>query len=398
LKRIALSKDEARRCAVAAQGFGATAKTLAEKVKRVGLIQIDSVNVLVRSHYLPLFSRWGAYDAKDFDALAYGPGRRGLFEYWGHEASLIPLDFFPLLQWRMARARDGTAGWGGVIRFGRENPALIERALAEVRDRGAIGASELTEGGRSEGAWWGWSQGKRAMEYLFWTGQVTTAARRNSFERVYDLTERVIPKRHLNAPEIPEAEAQRHLIMAAASAMGVATERDLRDYFRLGVADTKARVVELCEERALVPVSVEGWRHPAYLARGVKPAAEMQGAALLSPFDNLIWERDRAERLFGARIKLEIYTPQAQRTHGYYVLPLLLDGRIAARADLKSDRKNGVLLVHAAHLETGADAGVAAPALARELSRLSAWLGLGAVSATGKGAFDRLVRKAVRSV
>jgi uncharacterized protein YcaQ len=338
----------------------------------------------------------GDYDVTELDALAYEPKRRALFEYWGHEASLIPLETFPLLRWRMARAAEGAAGWGGVIRFGRENPAVIARALDEVRSRGAIGASELTEGGKAQGSWWGWSQGKRAMEYLFWTGAVTTATRRTGFERVYDLTERVIPARILNQKTPSWQGAQRRLIMIAANAMGAATQRDLRDYFRLSLEDTKARIAELCEEGALVPATVEGWKQLAYVPKGAKPAPEAHCASLLSPFDNLIWERDRAHRLFGARIKLEIYTPQEKRTHGYYVLPFLLNGKIAARADLKSDRKAGTLLVHAAHLETGADAGETAEALARALGRLARWLKLGAVKAAGRGKFDVVLRKSLR--
>jgi hypothetical protein len=298
----------------------------------------------------------------------------------------------------MARAAKGAAGWGGIIRFGRENPAVIARALDEVRARGTIGASELTDSGKSQGSWWGWSQGKRAMEYLFWTGQVTAAARRTGFERAYDLTERVIPARILNMPAPDEAEAQRRLILISARAMGVATQKDLRDYFRLSLEDAKARISELCEAKALTPVTVEGWRHPAYLANGVKTPAEMKGAALLSPFDNLIWERDRAHRLFGTRIKLEIYTPQDQRTHGYYVLPFLLNGKIAARVDLKSDRKGGVLLAHAAHLEPGASPGETAAALAAELTKMALWLKLERVKAAGRGKFDVLLRKSLRAL
>lgn len=393
-----LNQDDARRIAVRSQGFQPSQRSILAIAKRLGLIQIDSVNVLVRSHYLPLFSRLGAYDTDAFDALAYNPQRRAFFEYWGHEASLIPLESYPLFRWRMARALEGTAGWGGVIRFGKENPAAIERALGEVRVRGPLGARELSDGGRSQGTWWGWSHGKRALEYLFWTGQITTAARRNTFERVYDLTERVIPAAILNAPPIDVADAQRQLIMIAARAMGVATQRDLRDYFRLSLDDTRSRIAELCEAKVLTPVSVEGWRHPAYVRKGVSSAPDISGGALLSPFDNLIWERDRAQRLFGTRIKLEIYTPQHKRTHGYYVLPFLLDGRIVARVDLKSDRKAGALVVHAAHLESGAAADATALALAAALSSLSTWLKLGAVRLTGRSKFEALLRASLRNL
>lgn len=395
---IGLAGAEARRIALAAQGFLTPPRSLDAMVQMLGLIQIDSVNVLVRSHYLPPFSRIGAYDAAAFDATAFGPGKRTLFEYWGHEASLIPMETFPLIRWRMARAAEGAAGWGGIIRFGRENPAVIARALDEVRARGPIGARELTDSGKSQGSWWGWSQGKRAMEYLFWTGEVTAAARRTGFERAYDLTERVIPARILNMPAPDEAEAQRRLILISAKAMGVATLKDLRDYFRLSLDDAKARISELCEAKALTPVTVEGWRHPAYLANGVKTPGDMSGAALLSPFDNLIWERDRAHRLFGTRIKLEIYTPQGQRTHGYYVLPFLLNGKIAARVDLKSDRKGGVLLAHAAHLEPSAEPGETAAALAAELTKMALWLKLERVKAAGRGKFDVLLRKSLRAL
>lgn len=393
-----LSQDDARRIAVRSQGFQPSQRSILAMAKRLGLIQIDSVNVLVRSHYLPLFSRLGAYDTDAFDALAHKPQRRAFFEYWGHEASLIPLESYPLFRWRMARALEGTAGWGGVIRFGKENPAAIERALGEVRLRGPLGARELSDGGRSQETWWGWSHGKRALEYLFWTGQITTAARRNTFERVYDLTERVIPAAVLNAPPIDGADAQRQLIMIAARAMGVATQRDLRDYFRLSLDDTRSRIAELCEAKVLMPVSVEGWRHPAYVPKGVSSAPDISGGALLSPFDNLIWERDRAQRLFGTRIKLEIYTPQHKRTHGYYVLPFLLDGRIVARVDLKSDRKARALVVHAAHLESGAAADATALALAAALSSLSTWLKLGAVRLSGRSKFEALLRASLRNL
>lgn len=393
-----LSGEDARRIAVQAQGFGGRERTILSAANRLGLIQIDSVNVLVRSHYLPLFSRMGSYDTADFDAQCYDPQRRAFFEYWGHEASLIPLDFYPLMRWRMGRALEGAAGWGNIIRFGQENPGLISRALDEVRARGAIGASELSESGKSQGSWWGWSQGKRAMEYLFWTGQVTTAARRNSFERVYDLPERVISSRFLNAQTVEAGEAQRQLILIAARAMGVATQQDLRDYFRLSLADTRSRIAELCEAKQLSAVSVEGWRQTGYLVRGAPRPKDVECAALLSPFDNLIWERNRAERLFGTRIKLEIYTPKEQRTHGYYVLPFLLNGRIAARVDLKADRKAGALLVHAAHLEPGAEAGATAAALAGELAKLSSWLKLRAIKSAGRAKFDVLLRKSIRKL
>jgi hypothetical protein len=398
-----LCAAQARSLALNAQGFCArpapspiTRGAIARGVSQLGLVQMDSVNVLVRSHYLPVFSRLGAYAPEHLDRAAYDGKRRALFEYWGHEASLIPVGLHPLFRWRMARAQAGQGLWSGPFRFAQDNPRFIQDVLAQLRARGPLSASALDGGGKSEGAWWGWSAGKRALEYLFWTGAVTTATRRGAFERIYGLTEDVLPASILNLPTPGEADAQRALIRIAAQALGVATAKDLRDYFRLGVADAAARIAELAEEGDLVPVAVEGWRQQAYRWRAARPARRAARSAFLSPFDNLIWERDRTERLFGVRIKLEIYTPAAQRTHGYYVLPFLMDGRIAARADLKADRKAGALLVQAAHLEPGWRAAEVAPRMAASLAELAAWLGLGAVAAAGASAFARTLAQHAR--
>jgi len=393
-----LSLREARRVAIAAQGFAssaatADADTTADTVEarharrligRLGLVQIDSVNVLVRSHYLPLFSRLGPYEPALLDRLAYGGRRRALFEYWGHEASLIPVEQQPLFRWRMARAERGEGTYGELARFAVERRPYIESVLAEVASRGPMGASELSEAGRGAGGWWGWSDGKRALEYLFWAGFVTTAGRRG-FERLYDLPERVLPAAVLDTPTPEEAEAQRALLRIAARAHGVATERDLRDYHRLDVADARLRIAELVEAGDLLPVTVEGWDRIAYVTPDLRIPRKAASRALLSPFDSLIWERQRTERLFGARIRLEIYTPAHKREHGYYVLPFLMDERIAARVDLKSDRKAGTLLVQAAHAEPQAKVDAVAPALAAELRRLAGWLGLERVTVVGAG-------------
>ncbi|MBP2230118.1 uncharacterized protein YcaQ [Azospirillum agricola] len=396
-----LSLREARRIAIAAQGFAAAAagtETGAEAVEavgarharrmigRLGLVQIDSVNVLVRSHYLPLFSRLGAYEAPLLDRLAYGGRRRALFEYWGHEASLIPVEQQPLFRWRMARAERGEGIYGELARFAAERRPYVDAVLAEVAARGPLGASELSEAGRGAGGWWGWSDGKRAVEFLFWAGLVTTAGRRG-FERLYDLPERVLPAAVLAAPTPEEAEAQRALLRIAARAHGVATERDLRDYHRLDAADARLRVAELVEAGDLLPVAVEGWAQPAYLSPDARRPRKSAARALLSPFDSLIWERQRTERLFGVRVRLEIYTPADKREHGYYVLPFLMDERIAGRVDLKADRKAGALLVQAAHLEAGTAfaPGAVAEALAAELRRMAGWLGLARVTVVGAG-------------
>jgi uncharacterized protein YcaQ len=402
-----LSLAEARRIALVAQGFGArrTAgpagwRRVHGAVERMGLLQLDSINVLVRSHYLPVFSRLGAYDQAALDARAFAPRRRALFEYWGHEASLLPLDLHPLLRWRMARAERLDGVYGECAGLARDKPGYVAAVLAEVRDRGPISARELGEKGNG-GGWWQWHDGKTALEYLFWSGQVTTASRRG-FERVYDLTERVLPAELLARPTPPEAEAQRALLRLAARALGVATEADLRDYFRLPAREAKARVAELAEDGALVPAAVEGWRQPAYLdpsfetafSPGARAPRRVRGAALLSPFDPLVWERARTERLFGFRYRLEVYTPAPKRRHGYYVLPFLLDERLAARVDLKADRPAGALRVLAAHGEAGIDEGRVAAALDEELARLAAWLGLERVVLGRRGDLLPALRRA----
>ncbi|MCX7053348.1 MAG: winged helix-turn-helix domain-containing protein [Proteobacteria bacterium] len=383
--RESLSLPEARRVALAAQGFGRprpgrdiVKADVVRTVRALGLLQIDSVNVLVRSHYLPLFSRLGAYATPLLDAAAYGGRRRQVFEYWGHEASLLPVECQPLLRWRMQRAKNGDGTWGNVARFGHDRAAFCAGILAEIRDRGPLGVSEIGTGDRRKGSWWGWSEGKIALEWLFWTGQITTHSRRR-FERVYDLTERVLPQAVVDAPTPAVEDAHRDLLRIASVAMGVATERDLRDYFRLGPADAKARVAELVESRDLVPVQVEGWKGPAYMAAGTRVPAHIEACALLSPFDSLVWFRDRLQRLFDFHYRIEIYTPAHKRIHGYYVLPFLLNERLVARVDLKSDREAGKLRVIATHYEPDADRRTADDSLRGELDLLARWLGLAAV-------------------
>lgn len=393
-----LSAAQARRIALAAQGFATPrprgspqgADVLAT-VRSLGLVQIDSVNVLVRSHYLPAYSRLGAYDPTLLDRAAYAGQGRELFEYWGHEASLLPVELQPLLRWRMERARAGVGVWAGVARLARERATLCEAVLAEIRARGPIGVSELEGAGRRRGGWWGWSEGKIALEWLFWTGQITTHSRRR-FERVYDLTERVLPSEIIAAPTPATEEAQRRLLRIAIRALGVATERDLRDYFRLTTEDAKSRVAELAEEGALIPVTVEGWRAPAYLDPGAHDPRRLTARALLSPFDSLVWERQRTERLFGFRYRIEIYTPAKRREHGYYVLPFLLGDRLVARVDLKADRPRRTLRVQRAHCETDTDPGRVASALRPQLSQLAGWLGLERVLVSRRKGFIETLR------
>ena len=384
-----LSHKQARRIALAAQGFAdarpvqPTRRHLMATIERLALLQIDSVNVVSRSHYLPLFSRLGAYPRALLEDLAWGR-RPVLFEYWGHEASLMPLDLQPLLRWRMEDARQGVGVWKGVARFLAEHRPFIDKALAAIHERGPLSAGELELGERGQGGWWGWSEAKRATECLFWAGELTTATRRGTFERVYGLPQDVLPKAVWSAPTPSRAQAHRVLLRRAAQAMGVATERDLRDYFRMGVADARQGVAELVEAGDLTPVTIEGWDQPTYLAPGARRPRKVVANALLSPFDNLIWFRERAERLFDVRIRLEIYTPAAKRTHGYYVLPFLQGEAITARVDLKADRKAGLLRVLSAHREPMANAETPA-ALAAELRLMAAWLGLAGVAVAASG-------------
>jgi hypothetical protein len=392
-----LSLAAARRVALRAQGFGrmrptrdVTGADLVRTTRALGLLQIDSVNVLVRSHYLPVFSRLGSYERDLLDHAAYS-GRRRLFEYWGHEASLIPVELQPLFRWRMDRARKGEGVWSGIGRFGREHAAVCDRVLSEVRDRGPLGISELAAGGARRAGWWEWSEGKLALEWLFWTGQVSTHGRRH-FERVYDLTERVLPRTVIETPTPEPAEAQRQLLRIAIAALGVATERDLGDYFRLSAAEARPRIAELVESGELLPIAVEGWKQPAFLDAQASVPRRIEVRALLSPFDSLVWERSRTERLFDFRYRLEIYTPAHRRIHGYYVLPFLLDERLVARVDLKADRARSALRVVKAHCEPWAeDIRVAGP-LGEEIRTLAGWLGLDRVVVSRYRDFTRLLR------
>ena len=375
----ALSLAEARRIALAAQGFadpaprGAVDRRLLRRIfARVGVLQIDSVNVLVRSHYLPTFSRLGAYDVEMLDREAYGR-KRTLFEYWGHMASLLPLDLHPYFRWRMARAKLGEGTWGRIARAVQKEPKLLYRLRATLAERGPLAASDF-EGARGTGPWWGWSDVKVGLEALFWAGEITTAYRQG-FERVYDLTERVLPRDILDAPTPSEADAQRELLRIAARSLGIASERDLRDYFRLPLAGARAGVAELVDAGELERVSVEGLRGPRYLVRDARVPRRVDAVALLSPFDSLIWERARTSELFDFDFRLEIYTPQHKRVHGYYVLPFLLGERLVGRVDLKHDRQARVLRAHAVHLEPKLRAADVMPPLREALERMAGWLG-----------------------
>jgi uncharacterized protein YcaQ len=379
-----LSLAQARRIVLAAQGFGAKPigdvgrMQLRRVIDRLGLHQIDSVNVVSRAHYLLAFSRLGPYDRTLLDGAAWGrKNERRLFEYWAHEASLLPLDLHPLFRWRMARADRGEAGYSGIRRFANERRPEAEAILARIEAEGPLAASDFPEG-KSRSGWWEWGDTKHALEWLFYAGHITTATRRGSFERVYDLTERVIPRAILALPTPSEHDAQRHLIERAARALGVATAAELRDYFRLKPADADSAIQDLVESGTLVAVQVEGWRQRAYLHRDARDPRRIEGDALLAPFDPLIWERDRTERLFGFRYRIEIYTPAAKRMHGYYVLPFLLNERLVARVDLKADRQAGSLLA-GVHIEPAAPAETC-DRLQVALSSMATWLELDRVA------------------
>jgi uncharacterized protein len=381
--RTALSAAEARRLALGAQGFAdprpakrPTGWDLRRVLSRVRVLQIDSVNVLERAHYLPAFSRLGPYPRELLDRASQRAPRR-LFEYWGHEASLLPVELQPLLRWRMERAAE--EAWGGMRRIQRERPDLVQRLLRQVAERGPVTASELAEPGRRRnGPWWDWSEVKWALEWLFVSGRLT-AARRRRFERLYDLPERVLPAAVLEAPTPPADQAQRELVRIASRSLGVAAERDLRDYFRLSTPDAKLRITELVEAGELQPVAVEGWgRTPAYLAAGARVPRRVEARALVGPFDSLIWERSRVRRLFGFDYRLEIYVPKPKRRHGYYVLPFLLGDRLVARVDLKADRAARALRARAVHREPAAP-GAVGEALRAELETIATWLELDSV-------------------
>ncbi len=379
-RRTELSAAEARRVALAAQGFDrprevSSPRAIRATVERLGLLQIDSVNVLDRAHYLPLFARLGPYSREALDKLAWYAPRR-LFEYWGHEASLIPVATQPLLRWRMDRAAH--EAWGGMQRIARERPQLLDEIVEELRARGPLPARAFDDGTHRKGPWWDWSDTKRALEFLFWSGRVTSARRRR-FERFYDLPEKVLPREVLDTPTPSVEAAQRGLLAIAAKALGVATESDLRDYFRIGAKEAPGRVAELVEAGLLLPVGVEGWRPPAYLWHEARVPRAIDACALVGPFDPLVWERPRALRIFDFRYRIEIYVPAGKRVHGYYVLPFLLGDRLVGRVDLKADRQAGRLLVQAAHYEAGAPPETR-EALVAELELMAGWLGLDGVS------------------
>ncbi|MCF7550064.1 winged helix-turn-helix domain-containing protein [Pseudonocardia sp. WMMC193] len=399
-----ISADVARRTALAAQGFAdprptgpVTRRHLARVLGRVRLLQLDSVNVAVRAHYMPVFARLGAYPRALLDAAAWADSARRprmMVEYWAHEASLLPVADWPLLL--SGAKRPGW--WRHYAELAEREPALVADVLAAVKELGPVGAGTLEAAlgaqSRPPGVtWWERSEVKRICEYLFGLGALTTGTRVH-FQRLYDLPERVLPPEVLAAHPMDHGLAARELVRRSAQALGIGTEPDLRDYYRLGPADSQRAVAELVEAGELEPVAVRGWRSPAYRWPGAVVPRRVEGRALLCPFDPLIWERERTERIFGFRYRIEIYVPEPKREYGYYVFPFLLDGELVARVDLKADRAAGVLRVQGAFAEPGVAHARVAAELAAELDLMAEWLELDAVQVGERGDLAGALRRA----
>lgn len=386
-----ISIDQARRYALAAQGFTeprpsgrVDVRHFRRVLDRVLVIQLDSVNVFSRTHYMPFFSRLGAYDRAAVDQWFWRSGE--MFEYWGHMASVLPVDDHRLFRWRMERA-----SWDRAEQLIADRPGYLEGVLEEVRQRGPLQTSNLDDPGekdKTSNPMWNWSDGKVALEMLFVKGKVAAADRRN-FVRMYDVAERVIPPVHFEAPAVPREEAQAVLLERSARALGVGTTDDLADYYRIRMPEARPLVNRLAAEGRLIEVDVRGWDRPAYLHPEARLPHSVEGRALLSPFDNLIWYRDRVERIWDFLYRIEIYVPEPKRIHGYYVLPFLLDGDLVGRVDLKTDRKAGALLVRGAFAEPGVDMVRVGRELGAELEAVAAWLGLGKVDISRNGGLSQ---------
>ena len=372
---------EARSLALAAQGFDkprtkskSSIADAVQVIKKLGVIQIDSVNVLVRSQELPLFSRLGDHDR---NAINKATAQSKIFEYWGHEAALLPVELQPLFRWKMNAARTGKIKHWGLTSFYADNKAFVKRILKHVEANGPVTARELSTRTEKKSSWWDWDEAKTALEYLFLTGQLMARGRGTDFARIYDITERVLPSKILNTPTPTENEARKQLLVRAAKAQGVATLNDLADYYRQKTAVIKPLVIELVEQGELREVTVDTWVEKAFVHRSAKLPKKLYATALLSPFDSLVWCRPRNERLFNFHYRIEIYTPKEKRKFGYYVLPFMLNGEIVGRVDLKADRANSNLLVQSVHTEKGIKRASINGALTDELRALANWLDLG---------------------
>jgi uncharacterized protein YcaQ len=382
-----LSQAQARRIALSAQGFRdprhtvPTMRTFSRTLARTGVLQVDSVNVLQRAHFMPLFSRMGAYDTELLRRASERRPRK-MVEYWAHVQAFMPVDLWPVMQQRMASYRTQRGKWKVMA----AKPELEASLLAEVRDLGPSTARDLDDGlPRVKDNWgWNWSDTRKVLDYLFLVGELAISGRNQQFEVVYDIPERVLPPHVLAMPTPSRAEADIELVRRAAMSHGVASLACLRDYYRMPAAALKPAVDVLVESGELVPVTVAGWQRPAYLHRDATRPRRVDARAVLSPFDPVVWERARAEALFDFRYRIEIYVPADKRVHGYYVLPFLLGDRIVARIDLKADRKTGVLQVKSAYAEPAAPPETAYE-LAEELRELAGWLELGDIRTEPRG-------------
>ena len=383
-----LSIADARRIALAAQGFDtarpktkATQRHVDALISRLGVIQIDSVNVLVRSQELPLFARLGNHDR---NAIPKATEAQKLFEYWGHEAAHLPVDLHPLFRWKMDAARTGKVTHWGLTSFYEENKAFVKRTLKHVATNGPTTSRELSTRTEKKGTWWDWDEAKVALEYLFLTGQLMSRGRGTDFARIYDTPERVLPQRVIDAPTPSEHDARKELLVRSAIAQGVATASDLADYYRQKLATVKPLIAELVEEGELREVAVDGWTEKAFVHCNAKLPKQLHATALLSPFDSLVWCRPRNERLFNFQYRIEIYTPKEKRKFGYYVLPFMMNGEMVGRVDLKADRANSALLAYSVHTEKGVKRSSINEALNAELRAMATWLQLDQVQ-IGRG-------------
>ncbi len=380
-----ISAREARRIALAAQGFAdprpkgkVGRRHLRKVIDQIGLIQIDAVNVLVRSQELPLFARLGPHPRTLIaDATAAGE----LFEYWVHEASHASTEHYHLYRWKMDRKHQ----WRTIQALKERRPELLAEVLARVEANGPVVSGEFNSRVGPKGTWWDWDDAKIALEHLFWTGEVTARRRPNDFARLYELSERWIPRDVLDRPVPTEHDARKELLVLAARHHGIATFGDLADYHRQNKPITRPLLNELVEEGRLLPVAVEGWSQQGYLHPDARRPRRVNARALLSPFDSLVFNRERTERIFGFHYRIEIYVPQPKRIHGYYVLPFLLGDELVGRVDLKSDRQSGTLLVQGSYAEPGVPDEVIVPELAEELRLMATWLGLNEVRVMPRG-------------
>ena len=375
-----LSIADARKLAVAAQGFDtprpqtkATQRQVDAIIARLGVLQIDSVNVLVRSQELPLFARLGNHNR---NAIPKATEAKKIFEYWGHEAAHLPVSLHPLFRWKMNAARTGKVTHWGLTSFYEENKAFVKRTLKHVEKNGPTTSRELSTRTEKKGTWWDWDEAKVALEYLFLTGQLMSRGRGSDFARIYDTPERVLPRHVLDAPTPSEDNARKQLLVRSAIAQGVATVSDLADYYRQKPAAVRPLIAELVEEGELRAVAVDGWTEKAFVHRNAKLSKQLHATALLSPFDSLVWCRPRNERLFNFHYRIEIYTPKEKRKFGYYVLPFMMNGELVGRVDLKGDRGNSTLLVNSVHVEKGVKRSAISDALNTELHTMANWLGL----------------------